>query len=177
MIDRIFSQVQVEDASNHLGSEWEDVQDAPPIVLWLPKRGEFVFGQSVTRVQGPHNSIATCRLTVTVRLWTAWPAATPLPSGYSQSQADLQVLWELIRKFLVTLRTEAPGTYELGELRFLGEEGDALVELGKAAEVDVQFLLPVLRDALETVTVTDPAKLIQEGTADLEPDEVGIPAP
>lgn len=179
MIDQIFMAVQVAAVTNKLGPEWRELIDAPPCIVWEPNEGELKPGKSVTNyASNEPASIATCDLVTTVFLWAVWPVGTtPLPDGYDQSQADYQALWDLIRKFLVALRDAAPGGYELGQVRYLAKKADALIEFGKAAEVDVTWSIPVTRDARPTVAPPDPAHLTMEGTMDLNTDVTGTPAP
>lgn len=178
MIDQIFQAAQVSGVTNRLGSEWIGTNDAPPSIIWVPKEATLEPGQKVTQRSGTEpRAIATCGITTTVQLWAVWPAGTPFPTGYDQSVSDFQALWELLRKFLVRLREVAPGAYGLGQVRFLTEEGEALVEYGKALEVDVTWSVPITANPRTTVTVTNPANLTMEGTMDLATDEVGIPAP
>lgn len=178
MIAQIFAAAQVEGVTNHLGPEWNGERNAPPSIVWVPLEGQLSPGKSVTNYSSKEPaSIASCELTVRVSLWAVWPTATPLPGGYDQSQADYQALWELLRKFLVRLRDVAPGAYDLGRVRFLTEDGDALTEFGKAAEVDVTWAIPVTRDARELVAPPDAAHLTMEGTMDLPTDVTGTPAP
>lgn len=178
MIDQIFKAIQVAGAANHLGPEWLGENSAPPAIVWVPLEGELKPGKSVTNyASNEPASIARCNLVTRVRLWAVWPATTPLPDTYDQSEADYRALWDLIRKFLVALRDAAPGGYELGRARFLTDEGNPLTEFGKAADVDVTWSIPVTRDARLTVAPPDPAHLTMEGTMDLNTDVVGTPAP
>lgn len=162
MIDQIFSQVSVAGVPSYLGPEYLAQNDAPPSIVWVPESGQFDYGKRVTRYTSDEpRSIATCKLKVRCRLWAAWPQNVAFPEGYNQSQSDYQSLWELLRQFLVALRTVAVGSYELGQLRLLTEEGDAMTELGKAADVDVTWDIPVTTDPVQTVLA---AHLTQEGT-------------
>lgn len=178
MIDQIFSQVSVSGVPMHLGSEYESENDAPPVIVWTPEGGDFHPGKRIANFKsGTPREISWCGVRVKVRLWAVWPQGTPLPTGYDQSMADWQMLWDLIRRFLVAIRSVAPVSYALGELKFLSDEGGPLEEYGKAADLWVTWEVPVTTDALSEVQVTDPSKLQMEGTIALSSDITEAPSP
>lgn len=178
MIDQIFSAITVPGVPSFLGPQFRSQADAPPVIVWEPSTGQFAYGKRVNKYDSPDpRSLATCTLKVTCYLWAAWPEGTPFPAGYDQSTADYKQLWELIRTFLVALRAAAPGAYHLGDLRLLTEEGNAFTELGKAAEVDVYWDIPVTADPLQSVTISSEDNLQMEGTLDTANPVTEAPSP
>jgi hypothetical protein len=156
MIDQIFKAITVSGASSYLGPEWLDVEDAPPALIWVPTEGSFSTGQRKANTGDIlTRSIGTAELTVRVRVWTVWPASTPKPSGYDQSQADYQATWELLRKFLVAVYDASMGSFRVDRMTWLTEAGQALVEHGKAVDVDIVFEVPVTRSALTGVQISN----------------------
>jgi len=178
VIDRIFSQVTVPGVPSFLGPEFRARNDAPPLIVWEPVGGSLSPGKRVNQWDSPEpRSLATCALKVTCYLWAAWSPEEAVPDGYDRSAADSQALWELLRKFLVALRSVAPGAYALGDLRFMSEDGEAFTDYGKAAEVDLYWDVPITDDPRPTVTITAPADFHMQGTLETPTPVVFDPTP
>jgi hypothetical protein len=151
----VFKAVQLPSVAFAFGSEHLERNDLPPpSIVWAPIDGDFTAGKvqaNRVRASETRNSVGTAMCMVRARIWGR---GTVLVEGEDQSMADTRATWDLLRRFLVAVYDMAAGSFRVQRMRWLAEQGDSLVEYGKAVDVDLEFDFPVYRDATDTATPT-----------------------
>lgn len=121
------------------GAERLPENDSPPRITWTPTSDAVAKGKRTTGSTSvaPRN-LMTRRAGVTVTVWAApgIPPTTPL--------ADHRNLEQLLDTFLAAVHCAAFGDYEVVGVSYLDADGKGDTRLGRMAEVQLTFDVPVL---------------------------------